>query len=320
MKKEKIIYFDQVFPSFKKLLEIHNKDKYEIYYWYEMDKNERNDVLGDAKYFLVAAVKVPEEIIAKAPSLKLIQKTGVGFDNIDHKYAAGSGIPVCNTPGGNAAAVSELSIALILNLYRKISVLDKRMRKGEWCMWEYRPESYELSGKTHAFIGMGGIGRYAAKLSQAFGTNIIYYDKYRMDPEKEKALGFKYYSIDKLLKEADIVNLHIPLTDESRNLIGKPELDKMKSNALIINMSRGGVVNESDLYSALKDKKLAGAGIDVWNPEPPVKENPLFSLDNVIATPHVGAGTKDTLDVVLEMAFNNFNLVEEKSTPKYRVN
>lgn len=315
-----VLYFDKVFPAFKDLLETHNSDGLKLAYWYEMSETEREEALKEADYFLVATTKITKEMINKACNLKLVQKTGIGVDNIDLEAAKELNIPVCNTPGGNAAGVAELTIGMILSLYRKLNILDKATKEGQWLMWEYRPSSYEMNGKTHGFIGFGNIGRETAKRSQAFGTNIIYYDKFRLPEDKEKELGVSYMELDEVLKKSDIISLHIPLLPETRGLISKRELSLMKPDAILVNVSRGNIVDEEALAEALRNKKIAGAGIDVWASEPVSKENPLLKFDNVIATPHIGAGTRDTLNKVLGLAFQNFSLIENGKKPKFVLN
>jgi len=315
-----VLYFDKVFPAFKDLLETHNSDGFKLVYWYEMSESEREDALQEAEYFLVATIKITQEMIKKASNLKLVQKTGIGVDNIDLEAARELNIPVCNTPGGNAAGVAELTIGMILSLYRKLNILDKATKNGEWLMWEYRPSSYEMNGKTHGFIGFGNIGRETAKRSQAFGTKIVYYDKFRLPVDKEKELEVTYMELDEVLKNSDIISIHIPLLPETRGLISKRELSLMKPSAILVNVSRGNIVDEAALAEALQNNAIAGAGIDVWASEPVNKKNPLLKFDNVVATPHIGAGTRDTLNKVLSLAFGNFSLIEKGNKPKNIVN
>lgn len=315
-----ILYFDKVFDELKEMMLEYKPKNFDLYFWKEMDDNEREERLKKADYLMVAGEKVGEDIFARANNAKFVQKTGMGVDNIDVQAAAKHHLPVCNSPGGNAAGVAELTILLILSLYRKLPFVNEATKKGQWLMWELRPSSYEMQGKTHGFIGFGNIGREAAKRSRAFGTNIVYYDQYRRSETIEKELEATYMSFEDVLKTSDIISLHVPLLPETRGIIGYPELEKMKSNAIIINVSRGGIVVEKDLYDALNRKVIAGGGIDVWENEPTEPANPLFQLNNVIATPHIGAGTRDTLDKVFQIAFGNIVKVENQLSPDYIVN
>jgi len=316
----KVIYFDNVFPEFKKIIEYQNHRGFELLYWSEMNELDRNNALAEADYFLVATIKITRDMINKAKNLKMIQKTGVGYDNIDIQAAVEHNVAVCNTPGANATGVAELTIAFILSLYRRLNLLDSLTKKAEWHMWDYRLQSFELKGKTHGFIGFGNIGKATAKLSQAFGTRIIYYDKSRLNEEEERHYNYSYMELDDVLRNSDVVSIHIALNQETMNLISDRELVLMKRNALLINVARGKIVDEEALFKALGNKTISGAAIDTWANEPIDADNPLLKLDNVIATPHIGAGTKDTLDNVLSMSFRNFEDIEDGKEPKFVVN
>lgn len=317
---KKIIYLDKVFPEFKRILLSHKPVNFDLIFLQEMNQDERDTILPQADYLLVATEQVNESILSKATNAKFIQKTGIGVDNIDLVSASSHGLPVSNTPGANATGVAELTILLILALYRKLPLINRETKNGKWLMWELRPSSFEMEGKTHGFIGFGNIGRETAKRSKAFGTNIIYYDKFRATPAQEEEIGAEYMSLEEVLVNSDLISLHIPLFEETKGLIGEKELNLMKESAILINVSRGGVVQESALFNALKDGTIAGAGIDVWEREPVSPDNPLLSLENVIASPHIGAGTRDTLDRVLRTAFHNIQKVEEGFKPDYVVN
>jgi lactate dehydrogenase-like 2-hydroxyacid dehydrogenase len=314
-----VIYFDHVFPEFKKMIYEHLPQGFKLLFWHDLNEKEREQYLPQADYLIVATEKIGEEILARAKKAKLIQKTGIGVDNIDLEAAKKYGLPVANTPGANATGVAELTILLILALYRKLPKVNSETKKGNWLMWELRPYSYEMEGKTHGFIGFGNIGRETAKRSKAFGTNIIYFDQFRLKPEMEEQLQAEYMSLEDVLRKSDIISLHIPLLPETKRLIGEKELSLMKKTAVLINVSRGGIVEEGALYQALQSKIIAGAGIDVWEKEPAESDNPLFSLDNVIASPHIGAGTRDTLNRVLRTAFQNIERVNEGHEPDYLV-
>lgn len=316
----KVLYFDLITDALKEVIESHNKQKYNMLYWHEMNLIERETALAKAEYLLVAAYKINEDILRKAKKAKILQKTGIGLDNMDLIKAAELGIPVCNTPGSNASGVAELAMAMILSLYRKLLILDKATKNGKWLMWELRPFTFELQNKIHGFIGFGNIGRKTAQLSRAFGTKIVYYDPRRLPEAIEQEFDATYMELDDVLRNSDIVSLHLPLLHDTRDLIGKRELSLMKSTAVLVNVARGGIIDEAALYQALLKGELAGAGIDTFAAEPVAMDNPLLSLDNVIATPHIGAGTRDTLNNVLEIAFSNFYRVDQGEIPQHIVN
>lgn len=320
MGKKKILYFDKTTEEFKAILLGHKPSGFDLYFWHEMSDNERERILPEVDYLLAATHKTGEEIFSKAANAKFLQKTGIGVDHIDLSSADTYGFPVSNTPGANATGVAELTILMILALYRKLPLINRTTKSGKWEMWEHRPTSFELEGKTHGLIGFGNIGRQTAKRSHAFGANIIYYDAFQAAPEHEEALDAKFLPLEEVLTQSDVISLHIPLLPETKGLIGTEELKLMKQHAILVNVARGGIVQEDALYQALKERKIAGAGIDVWEQEPPQVNNPLFDLENVIATPHIGAGTRDTLNRVLKTAFQNIERVEEGQTPEFVVN
>ena len=312
--KPVIMYLDPVTSGMKALLEQFAGQDLQMQYLQDEGS------CSGADYIIVAAEKVPAERIAEAQTLRLIQKTGVGTDNIDIRAAGRMGILVCNTPGVNAAGVAELTIAHILSLYRKLPLLNNRCHSGEWPMWEYRLDSYEMNGKTHGIIGFGSIGQTVANLSRAFGTRIVYYDACRVAEEIETQCYAQYMELNELLPCADIITLHVPLTPSTRGLIGKEHLALMRPMTILVNMARGGVVNEAALAEALRAGQIGGAACDTLEGEPNIKDNVLLSCPNFYCTPHVGAGTLDTLRRVLNIAFSNIRALESGVKPKYIVN
>jgi D-3-phosphoglycerate dehydrogenase len=183
--------------------------------------------------------------------------------------------------------------------------LDQATKNGEWLMWAYRAYSYEIKGKTHGIVGFGHTGRETARLSRAFGSSILYYSSHQAPPTLEAELEARYVPLDELLCKSDIVSIHVPLAPQTVNLIDKTKLALMKEKAILVNVSRGNVVNEIDLYEALVGKQLLGAAMDVWAQEPVPAGNPLLNLDNVIALPHVGGGTVDAAVNIYKQCFAN---------------
>ena len=316
--KEKVLIFQDFPDDVKEIVKSYNNNKYELIYWRQCDEKEQ--AIKTSKYFLITGTKIGEDIIKMSESLRLIQRIGVGLDNIDVEKTKEKGIFVCNTPGGNQHSVAEFTIASILNLYRKLTILDRTTKEGRWQKWDYRLSSFEMKGKTHGFIGMGGTGKETAAISRAFGTNIIYYSRTRLPEHVEGDFDAVYLGLDEVLKESDILSIHIPLTSHTVNLIGEKELSQMKKDAILINVSRGGIVDEKALYKAISNKSIGGAAIDTFVTEPVDKANPLLCFDNVIATPHIAGATKESLEFMIDISFKNFDLVEENKKPEYIVN
>jgi len=199
----------------------------------------------------------------------------------------------------------ELTLLLILAVYRNLVAMHNGILAGQWPRNEFMRRSYTVNGKTVGIVGIGNIGRKVAKLIQAFDTDVQYYDVFRLSAEQEAALGVRYVTMDELLKTSDIVSLHIPLTDENKGLINKKTIALMKPTAVVINTSRGGLINEADLFEALKSDRLLGAGLDVFEHEPLEKGSPLRSLKNVVMTPHVGGNTVENNSNMARRAIEN---------------
>lgn len=315
----KVIYFEKVSSAACRFIETYKGTADKVTYWSELGDHERDAALAEAQYLITAAFPVTRRLLDKAPKVKLIQKTGSGVDNIDLPAAKEKGIMVSSTPGANSNSVAEMTIGMILCLYRKLHFLDRETKQGKWLMFEHRPYMFEMKNKIHGIIGMGNIGREVAKLSKAFGTKIIYYDAYRMDPEREKELEVSYAPLDQLLAAADIISVHVPLLPETRGLIGREQLKKMKANAILINVARGNIIDEQALAEALHSGGLLGAAFDTFASEPISRENPLLKFDQVLATPHIAGGTCDVLETVLRLAFQNIARVEAGQVPDHLI-
>lgn len=233
--------------------------------------------------------KVTQEVIEASQKLKIIARAGVGVDNVDVEAATEKGIMVVNAPESTSITVAEHTMGIILSLARKISIADKSVKEGKWEKNKFMGS--ELAGKTLGVIGMGRIGSQVVKRCKAFDMKILVNDPY-ITEEVASRLGATIVERDTLFKESDVITIHVPLTPETKHSIGKAEFDLMKDTACIINCARGGIINEEDLYQALSNNEIGGAGLDVFETEPPV-DNPLLTLDNLVATPHIGASTRE---------------------------
>ncbi|HEC88408.1 MAG TPA: hydroxyacid dehydrogenase, partial [Thermoplasmata archaeon] len=235
-----------------------------------------------------SATKLTKEIIENAKNLKVIGRAGIGVDNIDVKTASEKGIYVVNSPGGSTRSVAELTVGHMLCLARHIPYADRSIREGKW--EKKKLKGIELSGKKLGIIGFGRIGKEVCKLSKTFEMECMAYDPIVSDEEIKK-YNVKPVSLEELLKNSDFVTIHTPLTEKTRHMISCEEFDIMKKNAYIINCARGGIIDENALYDALKNGKIAGAALDVYENEP--YEGKLTELENIVFTPHLGASTKE---------------------------
>lgn len=236
-----------------------------------------------------SATKMDAEAISAAKGLKVIARAGVGLDNVEIPEATAAGVMVVNAPTSNIVSAAELAIGLLLASARSISPAHAALRGGKWARSKYT--GAELFEKTLGIVGFGRIGQLVAHRMQAFGMDVVAYDPY-LQPAKAAQLNVKLVELDELLKVSDFITIHLPKTKETANLIGTEALKKVKPTVRIINAARGGVLDESALYEALKNGKVAGAGLDVFATEP-CTDSPLFTLDNVVATPHLGASTDE---------------------------
>ncbi len=259
--------------------------------------------------------KMTADVINQARQLKVISRYGVGLDNVDLEAATARGIIVTNTPGANSISVAELALALILALARHILYHDQMVKQGGWTP----VTGVELEGQTLGLIGLGRIGREVARRAAAFNMRLLYYDPVPPPPELLSKVAAAYRLLETLLSESDIISLHLPLTDDTRNLIDQQALARIKPSAFLINTSRGGLVDEEALYRALVEGKLAGAACDVFSHEPPAG-NPLLTLDNFIATPHVGSTTRQAALRMGLMAAENALAVLRGERPANVVN
>ena len=261
---------------------------------------------------------IDKEVISAAPKLKVISSYAVGYNNIEVEYATQRGIAVCNTPGVLTETTADLTWALILATCRRISESERFLRKGNFKGWEpMLMLGLDVYGKTLGIIGMGRIGQAVAKRATGFAMRIIYYN----DVPVSNTLPFETTETDlqTLLKEADIITLHLPLTKETFHLIGKEEFALMKESAVLINTSRGAVIDEKELIKALSEKRIFSAGLDVYENEPDIPQE-LLALENVVLLPHIGSASIETRTKMALLAAENAIAVMEGRKPPAQVN
>lgn len=253
---------------------------------------------------------------AAAPRVKLYQLLSAGYDTVDIPAARAAGVPVCNNGGANSTAVSEHAMLLMLAVSRRLVWQHANVAAGRWR--GNNPAGvklHELRDKTLGIVGLGAIGRKVARLANAFGMVVHYYDIRRVSEAEEDALDVRFKLLGELLRGSDIVSLHVPLTPATRHLIGAAELAQMKPSAYLINTCRGPVVDEAALAAALAGGTIAGAGLDVFDQEPPPADNALFALENVVLTPHFAGPTWDNQQARFRNAFDNCQRVARGEPP-----
>ena len=285
---QSVLICDQVNPMLNEILE---KNGLKITYEPEITPEQIEEKIGNFEVVIVRSrTKITKDMIVKAEKCKIIARVGVGLDNIDQVAAKEKNIRVINAVECAMNAVAELVIGLMLSLAREIPRADREVRNGNWIKKELM--GTELRGKYLGIVGLGNIGKRLGRLAKALNMNIIGYDVVPIDEEFSKEVGLMKADLATLLASSDYVSLHVPLLESTKHLINSEKMDTMKNTARIINTSRGGVIDEDALYEYLKDGKLGGAALDVFEVEP-ATSNKLASLPNFISTPHMGAQTKE---------------------------
>jgi phosphoglycerate dehydrogenase-like enzyme len=277
-------------------------------------REELLELIQDADGFVPALEQVNASIFDHAPKLRVVCAQGVGYDHIDVEEATRRGIAVCTCAGCNNHAVSELAFAMMLTLARQVYTADRAMREGGWP----RLVGPELWGKTLGIIGLGRVGKSSALIARGFGMRVLATD-IRWDITFANEHQISYVPLHRLLRESDFVSIHCPLNEQTRGMIDEAAIELMKPTSYLINTARGPIVKESALVSALKEKMIMGAGLDVFEVEPH-PQNPYLDLPNVVVTPHLGGATNEATDRSLELSMLNITQVLHGGEPVHRVN
>ena len=303
---------------------------FNVEFYPKADEERLAEVCADADVLLSSSTTPPitAKIISRARALKLIQLTGSGYNTVDLAAADKAGVPVARIPGQNSKSVAQFAFVLMSMLDWGILEADTETKKGHF--EEVREKirkagAYELEGKVLGILGVGPIGKEMARIGAFFDADLCYFDILRLSPEQEKELKLTYVDFETLLKRSDILTLHIPLTRETRKLIGSKELGWMKPTAILINTSRGGIVDEKALLDALASGRLKGAALDAFEPEPIPPDHPFLSLDGdlqkrIILTPHIGGATRQAHRRMYQESIDNILRVLRGEQPKYVVN
>lgn len=260
-------------------------------YGHPLTQEELIPLLDGIDGYIAGLDYITEEVIKKAPaSLRVISRYGTGIERVDIKPAGEKGIIVTNTPGVNSESVADMAFGLLISAARNIPYLDRKVKSGEWP----RTSGIELFGKTIGILGLGAIGKCVAMRAKGFTMEVIAYDPY-FDRQFAEKYGIKECTLEEVIAGSDFISLHLPLTADTCNIINEKNIQQMKQGVILINTSRGGLINEQAVYEALKSGRVGALGLDAFEKEPP-GYSPLFELDNVVATPHAGAHTIEAVD------------------------
>ncbi len=264
---------------------------------------------------------IDSKLMEKAKKLKVISTFSVGFDHIDTNYAKKNKIRVGYTPEVLTDATADLAFSLMIDVMRRVSEGDRIIRNGNWrnIYGAYDYLGTDLQKKTLGILGLGRIGSTLAKRAKSFEMKVIYHNRKRVSPTKEKVLRIKYVSFEKLVSQSDVISIHVPYTKQTNQIFNKNIFKKMKKTAFLINTSRGKIINEKDLIKALKKNIIAGAALDVFDTEPIKKDHPLIKIQNVTLAPHIGSSTKETRAKMAQITIKNLQLGINGKKPKYSV-
>ena len=274
------------------------------------------EAVRDADFIMAFRAKLTERILRSAGKARLVQILSAGYDSINLKLLRELKIPCANNGGANSWAVADYAVLAMLSLYRRLAAADRAVREGRWSAAIDGMNTFEMAGKVVGVLGFGNIGQKVARRVQAFDATVQYYDKFPLSPERERELKAKRVSLDELFRTSDIISCHAPLTNETRHVVNRERLAMMKPTAVIINTSRGPVIDEAAIFEALQQKRIAGAGLDVFEKEPVDPANPLLKLENVVVSPHSAGTTWDTWFRRAGFAYQNMRRVWDGRPPQ----
>jgi phosphoglycerate dehydrogenase-like enzyme len=315
--KAKVVFITNSGPQFHKMFWEHVPEGYDVTLLQAgtTSEDEMTKQLSDADFAILLRAGIPDRSLRAAKKLKLIQLFTQGYDQAPVHLAAELGIPVANFTG-STTAVAEHAALLTLAVLRRLIPSINTLKEGKFTSDVNRTLYHELRGKTVGIVGIGNIGYHTAKIMHGFDAKIIFYDKAKIDPASIAKIAAKSVELNILLKEADVVSLHVPLFESTKGMIGWEQLRSMKPSAILINTSRGELIDEPALIRALNEKVIAGAGIDVFAKEPPSRDNPLLAMENVVATPHIGDAALENFYSRFDEAWGNIGTVWHGNKPR----
>ena len=282
----------------------------------ESTKKQQIEAVKDADFLLCYGMDPSDEVVRAAEKCRLVQLLAAGYDRVNLTLLRDLEIPCANNGGANSWAVSDHALLLMLSIYKQLLASDPATRQGRWNEPITGQNTFEMAGKKVGVLGIGNIGKQVAKRVQSFDAQVQYYDLYPLDDEVSKNLGVTYVSLEELFRTSDIITCHTPLTGDTHHIVNAERLAMMKSSAILINTSRGPVVDEQALIEALERGIIAGAGLDVFEQEPVDPHNPLLTMTNVVATPHMAGTTWDTWARRAQFGFENMERVRHGEPPQ----
>ena len=279
-------------------------------------EEQQVEAVKDADFIMAFRAKLTERILRSARKARMVQILSAGYDSINLQLLRELKIPCANNGGANSWAVADHAVLAMLSLYRRLAAADRAVKEGRWSAAIDGLNTFEMANKVVGVLGFGNIGQKVARRVQAFDATVQYYDKFPLPPGRERELKARRVSLEELFRTSDIISCHAPLTNETRHVVNARHLAMMKPTAVIINTSRGPVVDEAALLEALQQKRIAGAGLDVFEKEPVDPGNPLLKLENVVASPHSAGTTWDTWFRRADFAYRNMKRVWEGEAPQ----
>ncbi|MBP1155849.1 phosphoglycerate dehydrogenase-like enzyme [Paenibacillus sp. PvR052] len=302
----KVVSLDKLSDKMKLLIQSKLNPNVEIVFCEQ--ESDREVHISSADVLITFTKGISKVWLEKASACRFIQKLGAGVNNIDMETASRKGIPVSNTKGLNARSVAEHAVLLMMSVYKQlITAHNEIVYKGNWLKTELRDRSHELTRKKIGLVGFGAIGKEVANILQGFQCDVRYYDVYRLTAEQERNVNVSFMELDPLLAESDVISLHVPLNEHTYHLINEEKLKLMKPTTILINTCRGGIVDEKALFQYLSSRRILGAGLDVFEKEPVDRNDPLTTLNNIVLTPHIGGGTVEAMENVVDKACRNIN-------------
>lgn len=318
-RKWRVVYMEVVPSDTAEIIASRLPPSFQVSFVKDYSDEAAISALSEADFALVATHPMPARLIKSGRELRMIQHQGVGYDKTDVKFAKRQGVTVALCPEGTVRGVAEHVFLLILAIYKQILQADLSVRRGEWRQFSLRANSFELAGKRLGILGLGRIGEAIARRAVSFEAEVNYFDIKRRSRDEEEKLGVTFKPFTELLAVSDILSLHLPLTPETFHIIDSGALRFMRAGSILINTARGGLVDRQALVKALQDGRLGGAGLDVFETEPPDPDDPLLRIPNVVLTPHIAAGTRDALIDKMDAAFANMIRVTRGEQPRHIV-